>query len=328
MSNNINGRLEKEIKSFQAIEKKLPKLPAILTDYYYALRAQKKSYKTIQNYINYVDALYKFVSKKYPNDFYKHVTSVDINHFLISLETKTVKGKTVSTSSSFRAINWYALSSFFEFLIDENRIDTNPISKKTRPKITDDPQITYLNEDEIKGIINNIEMTAKNSLKNRDLCLFELGVSTGLRISAIMQINIEDIDFENNVIHVIEKRNKRCSILIGDNLKKQIITWISDRNKYFDVKNTNALFISQYNARMSYDAARKLIIKYSEGVTDKKVRPHVMRHSCATNLYAKTKDIYLCASQLNHSNVKTTQRYAEISNESKRNAANILDSLI
>ena len=67
--------------------------------------------------------------------------------------------------------------------------------------------------------------------------------------------------------------------------------------------------------------------RYTGGI-DKKVTPHVMRHSCATNLYEKTGDIYLCAKQLNHSNVTTTQRYAELSQKRRIEAANILDEII
>ena len=58
-----------------------------------------------------------------------------------------------------------------------------------------------------------------------------------------------------------------------------------------------------------------------------KVTPHVMRHSCATNLYEKTGDIYLCAKQLNHKNISTTQRYAEISKKKQKEAANTLDNM-
>jgi site-specific recombinase XerD len=68
--------------------------------------------------------------------------------------------------------------------------------------------------------------------------------------------------------------------------------------------------------------------KYTKGITDKKVTPHVMRHSCATNLYEKTGDIYLCARQLHHKNVSTTQRYAELSKDRQTKAANILDDMI
>jgi integrase/recombinase XerD len=70
-----------------------------------------------------------------------------------------------------------------------------------------------------------------------------------------------------------------------------------------------------------------MIKKYSN-IVDKKVTPHVMRHTCATHLYEQTGDIYLCANQLHHANVSTTQRYAEISTKKQKQATNILDNLI
>jgi site-specific recombinase XerD len=72
----------------------------------------------------------------------------------------------------------------------------------------------------------------------------------------------------------------------------------------------------------------EMLKKYANGATEKHVTPHVMRHSCATNLYEKTGDIYLCSRQLNHKNVSTTQRYAELSKEKQKRAANILDDMI
>jgi site-specific recombinase XerD len=104
--------------------------------------------------------------------------------------------------------------------------------------------------------------------------------------------------------------------------------WIADRQIYFGDADTNALFISQHGKRMSYDAVRKLWIKYTEGITDKKITPHCLRHTCATNLYEKTGDIYLASAQLHHSSISTTMRYAEISNKKLQQANAILDDLV
>ena len=103
---------------------------------------------------------------------------------------------------------------------------------------------------------------------------------------------------------------------------------MKDRQRYFGAANTNALFISQYGQRISYDAIRKLLIKYAEGVTNKKITPHVMRHSCATAIYDKTGDIYLASAQLHHSNISTTMRYANMSNKKLKQAINIMDDLV
>lgn len=324
-----NGRLEKETIEFAKIEEKLKTLPQIFTDYYYTMRAEKKSYSTLREYIMAINSFMNYICKDNSNDeFYKSVNAMDINKYMISLETKKVGNKTKSTSSAFRAAQWYALNSFFEFLVDTDKISGNPMPKKSRPKITDNASVTYLTEEEVSGIIENIKDTARDNMVNRDLCLFMLGVTTGLRVSAILQINMEDIDMEKGVIHVIEKRSKVFDVILGKKAKKILKAWIIDREKYFKDADTNALFISQTNQRMSYDAVRKLLLKYSEGVTSKNVTPHVMRHTCATNLYEKTGDIYLASAQLHHSNISTTQRYAEISNKKLKHAASVLDDMI
>ena len=192
----------------------------------------------------------------------------------------------------------------------------------------DNPTVTYLTPEEIAGIMANIENNSRAKFKNRDLCILKLGFSTGLRISAIVQIDIDDVDLKQNRIRVTEKGDYDNYVLFGENLKKQIAAWLKDREKYFPNCDSNALFISNFNQRISDDMIDKMLKKYAKDVTDKHVTPHVMRHSCATNLYEKTGDIYLCSKQLNHKNVSTTQRYAELSIEKQKKAANILDDMI
>ena len=323
-----NGRLEKETIAFARIEEKLKTLPSIFTEYYYTMRAEKKSFNTLDKYIIAINLFMKHITNDDPReDFYTTVTPMDINKYMISLETKNVGGKKKQTSSSFRATQWYALNSFFEFLNENGKIKSNPVPKKSRPKITDNPSVTYLTKEEVAEIILNIKENAPESVMSRNMCLFILGITTGLRISAITQINLEDIDLEKGIIHVVEKRNKTFDVIIGKKTKKAIKEWIADRNKYFKDVKTNALFVSQYENRLSYDSAKRIIETYSS-VVNKKVTPHVMRHTCATNLYEQTGDIYLTANQLHHSNVATTQRYAEISNKKMKQAASTLDDLV
>ena len=323
-----SGRYEKELKFETRTKEKLKHLPSVVTEYYYYLVSAGSSFTTVDNYINYISSFLKFTfNDNCKEDFYLKVRPVHINKFISSLRTKVVNGQVKRTSDSIKAVNWSALNSFFQFLVP-NYISENPVSITRRPKIKDNPDVTYLTPEEISQIINNVNAISNDRMKNRDLCILKLGLSTGLRVSAIVQIDLDDVDLKKGQIRVTEKGDVDNYILIGDNLKEQIELWLQDRKRYFNVSYTNALFVSQHKKRMSTDAVRKLIAKYTEGITDKHVTPHVMRHSCATNLYEKTGDIYLCAKQLNHKNVATTQRYAEISNAKKKEAANILDNLI
>lgn len=323
----MSGRREKELMLQNRIESKLKCLPDILTEYYYALIGSGKSYTTVDNYINYISMFLDFTFEAIADDFYLEVKPIHINKYISNLRTRTINGKEERTSDSIKTVHWSALNSFFQFLVPEY-LEKNPVQSTNRPKMKDNPQVTYLTESEISLILDYVEKTAAKEFVNRDLCILKLGFSTGLRASAILQMDVDDIDFANNQIRVTEKGDYDNYVMFGENLKAQLLSWIDDRAKYFKNVQTNALFISQYGDRLGQTSLNKLITKYGKVVPDKHITPHVMRHSCATNLYEKTGDIYLCARQLNHRNVSTTQRYAEISKEKQKSASNILDSLI
>lgn len=324
----MSGRYEKELRFETRTKKKLEELPSVMTEYYYYLVGAGSSFTTVDNYINYISSFIKFTfGDDCKKDFYLKVKAVHVNKYISSLRTKTVNGQVKRTSDSIRAVHWSALNSFFQFLVP-SYISENPVAETKRPKIKDNPDVTFLTPEEISKIVDNVNSIANEKVKNRDLCILKLGLSTGLRVSAISQIDLSDIDFVNNKIRVTEKGDVDNYIFIGENLKQQIELWIGDRNKYFSECNTNALFVSQHKKRISTDTIGRVMVKYTEGIIDKHVTPHVMRHSCATNLYEKTGDIYLCAKQLNHKNIATTQRYAEISKAKQKKATSILDDMI
>ncbi len=324
----MSGRYEKERALEIRIKNRLEKSPSVLSDYYYGLIGSGKSYDTAYRYIGHVMSFLDFMFKdKYSEDFYLKIKPVHINKYIASLRIKEINGKTKRTSDSIRSVAWSALNSFFQFLVPEY-ISSNPVEQTKRPKMKDNPKVTYLDKNEITKMLKNVENNAQIRLKNRDLCVLKLGFSTGLRVSAIVQIDIDDIDFKNNQIRVTEKGDYDDYVMFGNNLKEQLLSWLEDRKKYFENVDSNALFVSRLGQRLSDDMVADMLKRYAKGATDKHVTPHVMRHSCATNLYEETGDIYLCSKQLRHKNVSTTQRYAELSKEKQKKAASILDDMI
>lgn len=323
----MSGRYEKEMQLDNNIKAQLNNMPDIFTDYYYSLISSGKSYGTAKTYI---DRLYQFIKFTFDEDcdedFYTEVKSTHINKYISSLRTRKVNGKIKRISDSYKTVSWSALNSFFDFLVPEY-IKNNPVLNTDRPKMRDNPDVTFLTENEIASVLENVKKKANERMVNRDLCILKLGFATGLRISAIVQIDIDDLDLKRNRIKVTEKGDRDYYVLIGENMKAQILLWLKDREKYFPNANNDALFVSQESNRISTRTVNDLLTKYTD-IVDKRVTPHVMRHSCATNLYEKTGDIYLCAKQLHHKNVSTTQRYAELSQEKQKHAANILDDLI
>lgn len=324
----MSGRHEQEMHVDKRIKARLEVAPEILTDYYYSMIGAGKTYNTAEKYINYVLAFTNFTfGDECKEDFYNEVKPLHINKYIASLRTKEVDGKVERTSDSMRSVQWSALNAFFKFLTPDH-IQYNPVASTDRPKMKDNPQVVYLTDKEIAGVLAKANEDAPKKLKNRDLCILKLGFSSGLRVSAITQIDLDDVDLQHNQIKVTEKGDYDNYIMFGDNMKAQLEEWIMDRARYYPDCETNALFVSTRGQRISDDTIDYMFKKYAKGVTDKKVHPHVMRHSCATNLYEKTGDIYLCAKQLHHKNVTTTQRYAELSNEKQKAATNILDQLI
>ena len=324
-----NGRLEKEIKELNKVRSKLNDLPKVIRDYYYYLEGADKSYTTIKVYVNYVKNLMDYCTDgKYNEKFYKLITPSTINEYMSSIRYKVDgKGETVRVGNGIRATRWSALNTFFIYLKNNALINSNPMEQTFRPSCKQEKHVTFLNEDEIKQCIDNIKENCTEKFVNRDICILSLGVSIGLRVSAITQINLEDIDFNDNTIRVIEKGNKYRIMNFGDNLKQKLITWIEDREKYFGDIDTNALFVSRKRNRISVSAVEDMISKYTKNI-GKHITPHKLRATCATNLYKKTGDIYMVAEQLGHANIATSKIYTEIDHDLKMKATSILDNLI
>ena len=201
----MSGRYEKEKQFEDRISEKLKNWPSIMTEYYYHLTGAGRSPMTSYNYLINVMTFVEFTHPGHiPDDFYKHVKASHINKYIASLRTREVNGKIERTSDSFKAVQWSSLNSFFQFLTPEY-IKENPVSYTSRPKMKDKPNVTYLTSEEISSLLKYVEYNANDRLVNRDLCWLKLGFSTGLRVSAILQIDIDDIDFDNNQIKVTEK---------------------------------------------------------------------------------------------------------------------------
>lgn len=222
-----------------------------------------------------------------------------------------------------------AIISFYDFLIENKIVSDNPCNKKKKMTVPEKTTVTYMTPVEVRKVINTIK-SGKGRYKkyiNRDVAIVEIGCSIGLRVSAIVNIDIEDIDMENNRMYVIEKGKKGRNVYFGDNTKESILTWISDRREITG-NDTGALFISKNKTRMSRDAVSDMLKSaVKEAGIEKRITPHKMRSTCAMNLYQKKGDIYLVQQQLGHKNIENTMIYAKATENQMIEAATALDSI-
>ena len=328
--NNIAGRLEKETKFYEKMEQKLKELSPIFREYYTSMRANRKSYTTIGVYINNVLHFADFVTEsKVSDDFYKCITPSDIENYMISLETRETKDGIKRTGDDILQARWSSLNTFFSWLVKRGYIKDNPMVMVDRPKNNTEHKVTFLNKSEINKLFKMVERNPNKVMAARDKTLFSVAIATGLRASALTNINKEDIDWNDGIIKVIEKRQKVREIPIGQNTLNILKEWIEIRDQEFEDIDTSAVFISQKNGRLSGDAANDALRKYcDEAGIQKKITLHKLRASAATNLAAAKVDIQTIGNILGHQSTGTTLRYVAVLDENKKNAVGILDKLV
>lgn len=324
----MNGWIEKNEKIKQQIETHLKTLPPIFMEFYVDMQGDGKSYATIKDYIGYVEHFMNYAkADSMDDDWYIAIKTPLIKQYIISLATRTVGDEIVKTSDEYQALRWSAINTFFKFLVVNEYIAQNPMLKTKRPKINTEHTVTYLTKKEIAQVMSSISKNYTGKMLTRDRAIIGLALSTGIRVSALVQINLEDIDFDNNTIKVVEKRTKTKLIQFGDNTKVLLQDWIKTREQYYSDVETSALFLSQWKRRITTNGVRDLVAKYTQDI-NKHITPHKLRATAATQAAAAGVNVQTIQQMYNHSSIQTTMRYVQALNSEKKNAINIMDKLI
>ncbi len=226
--------------------------------------------------------------------------------------------------------------SFYKYYFNKGQIQANIASKVAMPKIHN-KEIIRLEIDEVVKILNEAENGLNLSTRQqayhqktafRDLAILTLFLGTGIRISELVGLNLNDVNFENNSFTVTRKGGNRTILYFSEEVSRALRNYIKIRQQQIDdnedkVKDISPLFLSLQLSRMSVRAIQLLVKKYSAIASPlKKISPHKLRTTYGTELYRQTQDIYVVADVLGHKDVNTTKKhYAAISDEIRRNAA-------
>lgn len=323
----MNGWIEKNENLKKQIEKHLQTLPPIFTEFYIDMQGDGKSYTTIKNYISYVEHFMKYVTNnKISDNWYTSIKTPLIKQYIINLSTREVGGATTKTSDDYQALRWSAINTFFKFLLINEYIKQNPMLKTKRPKINTEHSITYLTKKEIGDVMDSVNRNYTGKMLTRDKAIIGLALTTGIRVSALVQINIEDIDFDTNTIRVVEKRTKTKTIQFGDNTKTLLQDWLKVREQYYGDVETSALFLSQWKRRITTNGVRDLVSKYTKNL-NKHITPHKLRATAATQAAAAGVNVQTIQAMYNHGSIQTTMRYVKALNDEKEKAVNIMDNI-
>lgn len=316
--------------------------PIILTDYLNYLKTIKGlSPNTIKEY-NYdlsIFIQYQIVRKIYYGDYEKFlneykpqsINKIFTAKFISSINIQDMysylsfldnnRNDTASTRS--RKIS--ALKSFYKYIHNEiELIDNNITDKLSNPKIQK-RQPVYLTLSETEKLIDTISHEKNDFLRSRDLAIIFTFLTTGMRLSELVSINVSSIKGDHFTI--IGKGNKERTIYLTDNCRKIIHSYINVRNEYLSdqKKSTDALFISTRKQRISNRAVQSTIEKYlkKSGFDTRIYSTHKLRHTAATLMYKYGNvDIRALKDILGHENISTTQIYTHLDNEDLRDAVN------
>ena len=326
--NNIAGRLEKETQFYEKMKEKLKGMPKIISEYCTSMRANRRSYTTVGVYINNVLHFARFVTDgALTEDFYKNITAADVENYMISLETRDTPNGIKRTGDDILQARWSSLNTFFDWCLKRGYIDKNPMGVVSRPKNNTEHKVTYLTKTEINKLFRAIDKNQNDTFSRRDKTIIGLALATALRVSALVNINVDDIDFDNSVIKVIEKRQKIREIPIGENTKNLLKEWVEFRGDVYRDVNSPALFFSKNYDRLSVDGVADMLTKYCDWAGIKRVTPHKLRSSAACALAKAGVPVKAISQQLGHSNSQVTMRYIDVFNEDREKTKGVLDNL-
>jgi site-specific recombinase XerD len=326
--NNIAGRLEKETQFYEKMKEKLKGMPKIIGEYCTSMRANRKSYTTVNVYINNVLHFARFVCDgEIAEDFYKHITQSDVENYMISLETKETSSGIKRMGDDILQSRWSSLNTFFDWCLKRGYIDKNPMGIVNRPKNNTEHKVTYLTKAEINKLFKAIDRNENEIFKMRDKTIIGLALATALRVSALVNINVDDIDFDNSVIKVVEKRQKVREIPMGENTMNMLREYVEFRSRAYDGVDSLALFLTKNHNRLSVWDANDMLEKYCDWAGIKRVTFHKIRASSACALAKAGVPVKAIAQQLGHSGIGVTMRYLDVFNEDREKTKGVLDNL-
>ena len=263
----------------------------------YLLIEKKLSINTIETYKGDL----KYYMDYFNNKSIKKIDKKDITNFIESLKDKDLNEKTINHIIG----TVKGLHNYFSLYHDVANVCENIVRLKTKKTL---PKVLTIEEVEL---ILDIEL--KTPFDYRNKAMLELMYSSGLRVSELLNLTVNDIDFEQDLVKVFGKGSKERIIPIGDYALKALAKYICEYRNSLIKLPTDILFLNNHGKKMSRSGFFKIINKIAEEKNIKKeISPHVLRHSFATHMLECGADLRSIQELLGHENMSTTSIYTHV----------------
>ena len=202
-----------------------------------------------------------------------------------------------------------AIRSFYRYLMREELLKVSPAETTVSPKL-DKRLPSFLTREEVNKLIEAPDLTTPQG--QRDRALLEMLYASGLRISELVSMDVEQVNLETNEVRVWGKGSKERVVLIGVPAARALTEYIEQgRHTLLGKKKNEALFVSKYGERLPARRVQKILDKYARTI-GKKVHPHMLRHTFATHLLDGGADLKVVQELLGHADLSSTQIYTHV----------------
>ena len=253
----------------------------------------------IKKYMDYLKSINLEVSDVVEND---------IIGYIINLEKDSVSVATVSRMIS-------SIKSFHDYLFLNHITDNNPAKTIKKPKV-EKHEVDILTEKEIEALLNFPKLDTPKLI--RDKAIFEVLYGTGIKVSELVDMDIEDVDLELDYIYCNIAKNKRV-IPLSDTTKVYLEKYIKEARPKITEDTENALFVNSLGQRFTRQGLWKLIKKYASIANiNKNINPSMLRHSFAIHLLNEGANIAVVSKILGNANLSSLQAYLNHINKNMR----------
>lgn len=289
----------------------------LINDFIIYLKSKGRSKNTITGYSSAVEDFFKATNNKNINEieFIKNINKMDINKFNIYLQEEC------NNSESSRCKKLSSLKAFLKYLVDIEVLDRNIMESYEMPKLPKRKPV-YMNLNQAKLFLDTVDKEGNI----RDLTIFTVLLNTGLRISELINLNVDDIKGDN--IRIIGKGDKERFVYLNPKTQEILKKYIEYRVMWLDESkikegHEDALFLSKVYRRITKEAVESnMKIYLKKAGLSLNLTPHKLRHTFASIAISNGADIREVQELLGHEDISTTQIYAHLEKENLQNVVN------
>ena len=258
---------------------------------------------TVRNYTADLMGFFDFV-RTYGISSLKAVDRLTVRDYLAHLMKKGFVKASIARKLS-------ATRSFYRYLLQEGLIETSPVATTSSPKL-DKRLPSFLTLEEIRRLLETPDPSTPQG--QRDRTLLELLYAAGLRVSELVQLNLEQINLDARELRVWGKGAKERIVLMGKPAAEALATYVGEgRVKLLGGKRNTALLVNRYGGRLNERRVQIILGKYARAAgIDKRVHPHMLRHTFATHMLDGGADLRVVQELLGHANLSSTQIYTHV----------------